>query len=158
MFGLKKKSSIVIASPIDGSVMAVSKLSDPVFNEDILGRGIAIIPSSGSIFAPADATISLMFDTGHAVSLVTDMGVELLIHIGIDTVKLNGRHFAIHTKSEAQVKLGDLLVEFDAEGILNEGFDVATPVVICNPDSFKEINFAAEGPIKAGEPLITIDD
>jgi PTS system beta-glucosides-specific IIC component len=157
MFGFKKKSSIVIASPLDGSVVAVSKLSDPVFSDDILGRGIAIMPASGSIIAPADATISLMFDTGHAVSLVTDSGVELLIHIGIDTIKLKGHHFTIHTSTDAKVKAGDLLVEFDGESIVNEGYEIATPVVICNPDEFKEITFAQEGPIKAGEPLITIN-
>jgi len=156
MFGINKKSSIVIASPVDGSVVPVSQLSDPVFSDDILGRGIAIKPSSGSVIAPADATISLMFDTGHAVSLVTEDGVELLIHIGIDTVKLKGLHFKKHTSNEDNVKAGDLLVEFDAAAILSDGYDTATPIVVCNPDDFKKIDFAAQGLIKAGDPLITI--
>jgi len=156
MLGIKKKNSIVIASPIDGSVLPVCEVSDPVFSEDVLGRGIAVKPESGSVLAPADATISLMFETGHAVSLVTDSGVELLIHVGIDTVKLKGRHYKIHKKSDDQVKTGDLLTEFDANGISGDGFDTVTPVVVCNPDDFKKISFAERGPIKAGDPLITI--
>jgi len=156
MFGLNKKSSIVITAPLDGYVVPVAQLSDPVFSEDILGRGIAIKPDSGSVIAPADATISLMFETGHAVSLVTDDGVELLIHVGIDTVKLKGRHYTIHKNSEDIVKAGEILMEFDAAAIQSDGYDTATPVVVCNPDDFRKISFAEEGPIKAGDPLITI--
>jgi len=156
MFGINKKSSIVIASPLDGTVVPVSQLSDPVFSDDILGRGIAIKPDSGSVLAPADATISLMFETGHAVSLVTGDGVEVLIHVGIDTVKLKGLHFKKHIKNEDKVKTGDLLVEFDGAAILNDGYETATPVVVCNPDDFKKIEFAGEGAIKAGDPLITL--
>ena len=156
MFGINKKSNIVIASPVSGTVVPVSELSDPVFSDDILGRGIAIKPGSGSVLAPADATISLMFDTGHAVSLVTDDGVEVLIHVGIDTVKLKGLHFTKHINNEDRVKTGDLLVEFDGAAIISDGYDTATPVVVCNPDDFKKIEFAEAGPIKAGDPLITI--
>ncbi|MCL2151487.1 MAG: PTS glucose transporter subunit IIA [Oscillospiraceae bacterium] len=156
MFGNKKKNTIVIASPLDGDVTPVSQLSDPVFSDDVLGRGIAIKPSSGDVLAPAGATISLMFNTGHAVSLITDDGVELLIHIGIDTVKLKGRHFKIHKNNNDQVKAGDILIEFDIASIIGEGYDISTPVVICNPDEYKKISFAPQGPIKAGEPLITL--
>ena len=157
MLGFGHKS-VIIASPIDGSVVPVSQLSDPVFKEDVLGKGVAIIPvdGGGCVTAPADAEISLMFDTGHAVSLVTKSGVELLIHVGIDTVKLKGKHFTMHKKSEDNVKTGDLLMEFDADAIAKEGYESATPVVVCNPDNYKEITFAAEGPIKAGDPLITL--
>jgi PTS system beta-glucosides-specific IIC component len=156
MFGNNKKNNIVIKSPLDGVVVPVSELSDPVFSDDVIGRGIAIKPDSCSVLAPADATISLMFDTGHAVSLMTDDGVELLIHVGIDTVKLKGHHFTIHKKSEDKVKTGDLLMEFDAAAIMGGGYDTATPVVICNPDEFKKISFAGQGPIKAGDLLVTI--
>ena len=156
MFGKKKKNAVVIASPLDGDVVAVSQLSDPVFRDDVLGRGIAIKPSSGNVLAPANATISLMFNTGHAVSLITDDGVELLIHIGIDTVKLKGQHFKIHKNNNDQVKAGDLLIEFDVSSIIDDGYDVSTPIVICNPDEYKNISFAAQGPIKAGEPLVTL--
>jgi len=155
LFGFKAKK-IVIPSPLDGEVVPVAGLSDPVFSEGILGKGVAVIPSGNSIKAPADALVTMMFDTGHAVSLETESGVELLIHVGIDTVKLKGTHFTIHKVTDDKVKEGDILMEFDAPAISAEGYETVTPVVICNPDKFKSINFAANGPIKTGEPLITI--
>ena len=155
MFGFKKKG-IVISSPLDGEVIAVSKLSDPVFKEDLLGRGIAIKPDSGCVKSPAKAVVSQMFDTGHAVSLLTDSGVELLIHIGIDTVKLKGAHYTKCKSNDENVELGDVLIEFDAAAIAADGYDTVTPVVVCNHFEFSEIVFAPEGRIKTGDPLITL--
>lgn len=155
VFG-KKTKKIIIPSPLDGTVVPVSGLSDPVFKDGILGEGIAIMPGSGRITAPVDALITMMFDTGHAVSLETDTGVELLIHVGIDTVKLKGTHYKIYKTTDDRVEAGDLLMEFDAEAIETDGYETVTPVVVCNPDNFKSIKFAPEGPIKEGEPLITI--
>jgi len=154
MFGIAKK--IIIPSPLSGKVVLVSGLSDPVFSDDILGKGIAIIPDSGRIVAPVNALITMMFDTGHAVSLETETEVELLIHVGIDTVKLKGAHYTIHKNTDERVNAGDFLIEFDAEAIAAEGYEVVTPVVVCNPEDFKSISFAPEGPIKEGDPLITI--
>ena len=155
MFRFGKKR-IVIASPMDGIVMPVSQVSDPVFSKDILGRGIAIKPASGRVIAPCKATVSQMFETGHAVSMLTDNGVEMLIHVGIDTVKLKGRHYSICKNSGESVYVGDVLIEFDAAGIIAEGFDTITPIVVCNPDDFSDISFATEGRIREGEPLITV--
>ncbi|MDR2572109.1 MAG: PTS glucose transporter subunit IIA [Oscillospiraceae bacterium] len=155
MFGFKAKK-IEIPSPLDGNVVPISELSDPVFSDDILGKGIAVIPSGGRIISPADALITMMFDTGHAVSLETDSGVELLIHVGIDTVKLKGEHYTICKQTEDRVKTGDVLMKFNAQAISDSGYETVTPVVICNPDSFKTISFAPKGPIKEGETLITI--
>jgi len=155
MFGLGKKR-VIIASPMDGAVVSVSKVMDPVFSADVLGRGIAVKPESGQVRAPGKATVSQMFETGHAVTLVMDNGAELLIHIGIDTVKLKGRYFRICKNSGESVNTGDVLMEFDADGIRAEGFDTVTPIVVCNPDCFSDISFASEGPIREGEPLITI--
>jgi len=155
MFGFGKKR-FVIASPMDGLVVSILKVNDPVFSGDVLGSGIAVKPESGFVSAPCKATISQMFETGHAVSLLTDGGVELLIHVGIDTVKLKGRHFRIRKNSGESVNTGDILVEFDVAGISAEGFDATTPIVVCNPGDFSEISFTVEGRIKAGEPLIII--
>ena len=155
MFG-KKSKIIEITSPLDGTVVPVSELSDPVFSDDILGKGVAVLPDGKRIVAPADALVTMMFDTGHAVSLETDSGVELLIHVGIDTVKLKGEHYTIHTKTDDKVKAGDILMEFDAQAISADGYETVTPVVVCNPDNFKSITFAPKGPIKEGQPLITI--
>ena len=155
MFGFGKKR-IVIASPMDGIVMPVSKVNDAVFSEDVLGRGVAIKPESGRVIAPCKATVIQMFETGHAVSLRTDSGVELLIHVGIDTVKLKDRHYSICKNSGESANAGDVLMEFDAAGIIAEGFDTITPIVVCNPDDFSDIFFAPEGRIREGESLITV--
>ena len=141
---------------MDGEVIAVSKLGDPVFRDDLLGRGIAIKPDSGCVKSPAKAVVSQMFDTGHAVSLLTENGVELLIHIGIDTVKLKGSHYTKFKGNNENVETGDLLIEFDAAAIAADGYETVTPVVVCNPFEFSEIHFAPEGPIKAGDPLIRL--
>ena len=156
MFGFGKKQ-IIIAAPMNVVVVQVSKLKDPVFSEDVLGRGVAIKPESAHVSAPCKATISQMFQTGHAVSLLTDTGVELLIHVGIDTVKLKGRHYKIRKNSGETVNTGDILMEFDAAGIIADGFDTITPIVVCNPDDFSDISFASEGSIKEGAPLIIIN-
>ena len=155
MLGFGKKKTI-ISSPMDGEVIAVSKLSDPVFSGDLLGRGIAIKPDSGYVKSPAKAVVSQMFDTGHAVSLLTDSGVELLIHIGIDTVKLKGSHYTKCKSNDENVDAGEVLIEFDSAAIIADGYDTVSPIVVCNPFAFSEILFAPEGYIKTGEPLITL--
>lgn len=155
MLGFKSKK-VIIPSPLDGKVIDIKKLSDPVFSDDILGKGIAVMPESEQIVAPTDALVTMMFDTGHAVSLETDSGVELLIHVGIDTVKLKGTHYTICKNTDENVKAGDVLMKFDAKAISSEGYEIVTPVVVCNPDKFKSVSFAPEGLIKAGEPLITL--
>ena len=156
MFKLGKKS-ILISSPTDGMVMSLSKVGDPVFSQGILGPGVAVKPDSGYMKAPCKATIEQMFETGHAASLLTDSGVQLLIHVGIGTVNLKGRHYRIVKNSGEKVDKGDILVEFDREAINAEGFDTVTPIIICNPDDFESISFAKDGPIKVGEALITIN-
>ena len=154
--GSEPAKDIIIASPVDGVIVPISQVNDPVFSEDILGRGIAIKPRSENVTAPADAKISLMLSSGHAVNLLTDDGVELLVHIGIDTVKLKGRHYTICKNKDDYVRTGDVLIEFDGAAIIEEGFDTAISVVVCNPDDFSKIAFSAEGPVKTGQPLITI--
>ena len=106
--------------------------------------------------APANAVVSQMFDTGHAVGLLTDGGVELLIHVGIDTVKLKGSHYSAMKNNDERVNAGDILIKFDAQAIKEKGYDTVTPVVVCNAHAFKDIVFAPEGYIRAGEPLITL--
>ena len=121
-----------VYAPVAGEAVPVTEVSDPTFGEEILGKGIAFRPTEGQIFAPCDATVDLMFDTGHAVSLVADHGAEILIHVGLDTVKLKGEHYTVHVKNGDKVKKGDLLIEFDPAAISAAGFDVITPMVICN--------------------------
>lgn len=133
------KAPIQIFAPVAGQVVPISQVSDPTFGQEILGKGVAIRPSEGKVFAPCDATVDLMFDTGHAVSLVCDSGVELLIHVGLDTVALKGQHYTIHAHNGDKVKTGDLLIEFDPQAIAAAGYDTITPVVICNSGDFASI-------------------
>ncbi len=130
------KSTDDLYAPVDGVAVAISEVSDPTFGQEILGKGIAIRPKSGRVVAPCDATVDMMFETGHAVSLVADFGAEILIHVGLDTVNLKGKHYTIHVKNGDHVKKGDLLMEFDPQAIQAEGYDIITPVVICNSGDY----------------------
>lgn len=138
-FKKKKSNAILVKAPVEGEVVSIHKVSDPTFGEEILGKGIAIKPTGTRVVAPADGTIETMFDTGHAFSMHTDDGTDILVHIGLDTVSLKGQHFTVHAKSGQTVKAGDLLIEFDREAIKSAGFDVITPVVICNTPDYKEV-------------------
>ena len=145
LFG--KGSGIELAAPVAGKLVAISEVNDPTFGEEILGKGVAVIPSDNRICAPADGTVSTVFPTGHAAAITADSGAEILIHIGLDTVKLNGKHFTIHAKEGDKVKKGDLLLEADIEQIKAEGYDVITPMVICNSDEFSKFEMAASGDV-----------
>lgn len=135
--GLTNK--LIIGAPVEGNVVAVSEVSDPTFGEEILGKGVAIHPTMGRVVAPVDGTVSILFETKHAVSIVSDQGTEILIHVGLDTVALKGEHFTAFAKAGDKVKKGDLLLEFDMEKIKEAGYQVITPVVICNTADYKEV-------------------
>lgn len=137
MFSGKKQE--VIGAPVQGEVVPVSQVNDPTFSDDILGTGIAIKPSAGRVVAPTEATVAQMFDTGHACSLVTAGGAELLIHVGLDTVKLKGEHYTIHAKDGDKVQAGDLLMEFDMDAVAAAGYDTITPIVLMNPGDFSNV-------------------
>ena len=120
-FFKKKDKGIEIGSPVKGKTVPISKVSDPTFGEEILGKGVAIQPEEGKIYAPADGTNEMLFDTKHAVSMTTTEGVELLVHIGLDTVALKGEHFTAHKGNGDAVKKGDLLISVDLEAVKAAG-------------------------------------
>ena len=132
MFGKLKNlfssSGIAVAAPVSGTVVPLSEVPDPTFAQGILGPGAAVQPSEGRIVAPANGTVDMMFDTGHAVSMTTAEGAELLIHVGIDTVNLKGEHYTAKCKSGDTVRKGDTLIEFDLDAIKAAGYEVV-PVV-----------------------------
>lgn len=138
MFGAKD-DAIVILAPVEGEVVPVTQVSDPTFSEEILGKGVAIKPARGRVVAPVSGEVSLMFDTGHAVSIISDDGAEVLVHVGLDTVGLKGQFYTAHVKTGDRIKAGDLLIEFDMEGISGAGYQVITPVVVCNSGDFSQI-------------------
>lgn len=133
LFGKKTDE---IASPLKGRAVSIKEVNDPTFSEEILGKGVAICPAEGKVYAPCDATVDMMFETGHAVSLVADFGAEILIHVGLDTVNLKGKHYTIHANAGEKVTKGQLLIEFDKDAIIADGYDVITPIIICNSGDF----------------------
>ena len=121
-----------LCAPVKGNAVPVAQVPDATFAEEMLGKGIAIEPTEGKILAPCDATVDMMFETGHAISLVADFGAEILIHVGLETVSLKGEHFTIHCANGDKVKKGQLLIEFDIDAIKAAGFNTITPMLVCN--------------------------
>ena len=117
---------------------------------------MAIEPAEGKLFAPADATVDNLFDTFHAIGLTADNGAEILLHIGIDTVKLGGKHFTPHVKTGDKVHKGDLLISFDKEAIQAEGYLCTTPMIICNTEDYKAVKPRPLTQVKAGEDLLDL--
>ena len=151
----EKHHSLTVTAPVSGEVISLSQVDDPTFAQEILGKGAAIRPTEGRIVSPFDGTVEMMFDTGHAVSLTSNNGIELLIHVGIDTVKLKGAHYTTHVKSGDTVKAGQLLMECDLDAIRADGYDTVTPVIVCNSDDFKSVN-GIPGMTSVGHTIIKL--
>lgn len=150
------EQEIQISSPVEGKVISLSEVSDATFMQEILGKGVAIIPENGIVYAPFDGKVDVMFETGHAVGLVADNGVELLVHIGIDTVNLEGKYFAPKKKAGEDIKKGDILIEFDIEKIKKAGYDVTTPVIVSNTDQYANVEKIAVGDVKTNSNIIAV--
>ncbi|OCG75965.1 PTS beta-glucoside transporter subunit IIABC [Gilliamella sp. Nev6-6] len=152
-----KQAIVAISSPMTGKLIDLKEVNDPTFASELMGKGVAIIPTVGQAVAPDDGEVVSLFRTKHAIGFQTDSGAELLIHIGIDTVKLDGQHFQAHIEAGSKVKKGDLLVSFDIEAIKQAGFEVTTPIIITNSDSYQDIQriFKQEN-IQSGEALLAL--
>ena len=145
-----------VFSPLTGELKSLKDVNDPTFSEEILGKGIAILPKEGIVYAPFDGVVSALFDTKHAIGLTDDQGMELLIHVGLETVNLGGTHFEVHISQGDLVKKGDPLITFDLQEI-QKTHDVITPVLITNADDFSENVVQKEfGPVKAGDAILTV--
>ena len=136
-----------LRSPIVGEVVALSEVNDPVFSSGVMGQGIAVKPSKGVVYAPADAEIAIAFPTGHAYGLKTDNGAEILIHVGIDTVSLNGEGFEAKVSQGDRVRAGDIIGTFDSEVIAANGLDDTTMVIITNTMDYAEVTPIATGSV-----------
>lgn len=143
-----------ILSPMQGKAVSLADTGDDTFAAEVLGKGAAIEPSEGKVYAPFDATVETLM--GHAVGLTGENGVEMLIHIGIDTVQLDGKHYTPHCTEGQQVKAGDLLMEFDMAAIQAEGFKTITPVIVTNADDYADVLTHIGKQTKAGETLLTV--
>ncbi len=153
---LPEVSDNEILSPLAGKAIALEDVPDPTFAEGILGLGAAVEPSEGKITAPADGTVGTLFDTHHAIGLNLDNGAELLIHIGINTVELNGEGFTAHVSEGDRVKKGQTLITFDKELIASKGYKTVTPVIVTNPDEYSAVKRVADGNVTEKDVLIEL--
>ena len=142
-----------ILAPMTGTAVAITEAPDPIFIEKILGDGIAIVPTEGKVVSPVDGTVSKVVETGHIYAVTSDNGVEVVIHVGLETVALNGKCFQIHVKEGDKVKAGDLLADADLEFIKETGRNSITPIVIGSSLEGKDL-VCEEGEVQAGKTVI----
>ena len=149
-------NKITISSPLNGEIIHLNEVKDETFASEMMGKGIAINPTEGKVVSPINGTVQMIFKTKHAIGLKSEDGAEILIHIGMDTVQLDGKHFIAHVKDGDKVKVGDVLVEFDMDAIKKEGYELVTPVIITNTIDYLEIIPKEIKSVNAGEDIITI--
>ncbi|MGV2966208.1 beta-glucoside-specific PTS transporter subunit IIABC [Paenibacillus sp. AGC30] len=149
-------SEHVLIAPMTGRVLELSTIKDEAFATGAMGKGIAIEPTVGKLVSPADGVISAVFPTFHAIGISSNNGAELLVHIGMNTVKLKGEHFKVHVQEGDEVKAGDLLIEFDTDAIAAKGYDLTTPIIVTNSDDFTDVIGIDKPSIMIGEKLMKI--
>lgn len=156
IFLREKKREMCFMHLGKGKVVPLTEVPDPTFSEKLLGDGFAVIPTEGKVYAPADAEVTMVFDTLHAITLTSSQGAEILIHIGLDTVTLKGAPFTAHVAAGDKVKKGDLLMDVDLDKIKEAGLNTITPVLICNTDDYEKISLQKEGDVLLDEAVLKI--
>ena len=146
----------IICSPLNGMAVNCEGIRDLTFRGEMLGKTVAIRPTDGKVYAPADGKVDMLMETLHAVNMTSEKGAEILIHVGIDTVELNGKYFKSYIKTGDLVKRGDLLLEFDVEKIAAAGYNMIVPVIICNSYDYSEVEKILDKEIKVGETLMKL--
>ena len=146
----------VLYSISEGTAILLSQVNDATFASEVLGKGVAVIPSKGEVVALCDATVETVFDTKHAVGLSTENGMELLIHIGINTVELEGKYYTAHVKAGDHVNKGQLLISFDMDKIKDAGYDMTTPLIVTNSDDYKDVKILQEGSVTPSDKVLEI--
>ena len=154
MFGLfkKKEKKHVLGAVAKGKAVPLSAVNDPTFSQAILGEGAAVIPAEGKVYAPVDGKVEMVFETLHALSITADFGAEVLVHVGRDTVALNGKYFTPH------VKVGDLLLTVDLDKVKAAGYDTVIPVIICNTSDYGKVELTGAGEVANGDDFITVTE
>lgn len=149
-----ESANIELCAHMNGTLVPLEEVQDEAFSQKILGDGVAIEPKEGRLYAPCDGKVEMVFDTKHAINLVSHEGCEILLHIGIDTVKLGGKYFEAHVSDGQKIHKGDLLISFDLDGIRSEGYQTTTPLIICNTEDYLRIKSVSSGEVSAGELLM----
>lgn len=151
-------TSVLVNSPLAGKAFPMKEVPDDTFAAEVLGKGMAVLPDEGKVVAPCEAEVTALFDTKHAIALTTKDGVELLIHVGINTVELGGKYYEAHVAEGDKVAPGQLLVTFDIAKIRNAGYNITTPVIVTNSDDYKTVEGIASGTVRAMEPFIKAEN
>lgn len=152
----KNAKTISLKAVEDGRTIPMDEVNDQTFAQELLGPGIAIVPSNGTVVSPINGTIATVMDTKHAVCIRGEDGLELIVHAGLDTVELNGKYYQTYKEIGDQVKAGDVLLEFDLEEITKAGYDVTTPIVITNLGDYKITKCLTGQQVKAGKEVIQL--
>lgn len=150
----EKLAPLTVYAPFDGTAIALNEIPDPVFSEGILGKGCGMEPAGDTVCAPFDGTVSSVIDTKHAVGVTSRDGLELLIHVGMDTVAMNGEGFTCLVKEGDTVKAGQKLLTFSKEAIQAAGHPATTAVIVTNTDDYSDIQVLAQGEVTQGTPLL----
>ena len=153
----EKPVNMDLSAYMNGTAIPLSEVEDEVFSQKILGEGVAIKPEEGKLYSPCRGKVEMVFDTKHAINLVSDQGCEILLHIGIDTVKLGGKYFDVHVSDGQEIHKGELLISFDLDGIKGEGYETTTPMIICNTGDYDSVRAVNSGKISVGEKLVKIN-
>ena len=145
-----------LESPLEGELLALKEVNDPAFAGELMGRGAAVKSPQGKVVAPFDGEVTVLFPTKHAIGLHSTAGVDLLVHVGLDTVNLEGKHFTAHVEQGAKIRKGDVLIEFDEAAIRAAGYDTTTPVVVTNKKKLGPVTPVASGQIQRGDQLLEV--
>lgn len=154
----KGEDTITVGSPLSGKVVPLETVSDRAFAEKMMGEGVALVPSGGELFSPVNGAVETIAETAHAVGLRSDEGVELLIHLGLETVNLKGQHFTSCVAEGDRIKTGDVLIRFDLAAIQDAGYDTITPVTVVNSGDYASVLPADSDQVMPGEPLLLLKE
>lgn len=149
--------TLLISSPVAGKVVPLTEVPDETFASGLLGKGVGVVPSQGRVVSPVNGSVASLYRTGHAIGLISEDGTELLIHVGLDTVKLDGKYFTVHVTQDQQIRCGDLLIEFDIAAIHQAGYELTTPIVITNSDDYLDVlPINPQEEIEENNPLMSV--
>ncbi|MBS4817122.1 MAG: glucose PTS transporter subunit IIA [Clostridium sp.] len=150
-----KQDDKAVYSPLEGKLIPMTEVPDETFASKALGEGVAVIPEKGCVYAPFDGEVEMVYDTGHAIGLVREDGMEVLIHVGINTVELGGKYYTAKVSNGQKIKKGDLLLEFDMDEIAKAGYSMVTPVIVTNSDEYEGLTRKEHGRVEPGDQIIT---
>lgn len=154
---IKPQQTEVVYAPLSGQVMDISKCEDPLYAQQFLGKGVLILPTEGKLYSPVDGTVSMLTEKGHAIGITSANNIDILIHIGLDTIELDQEIFTKHVKRQDEVKKGDLLLEFDYETLKKTSKSLETPIIIANLGK-KDLSIISLGDINHGDGLLEINE